>query len=345
LGLNIASNSHSGTILSNAIKYARIGGMTNNLQLSIFVALLFLGTVVQASPRKPSAASADQVVDAVLASIDGEPVTLADLQKIPHSDLRKSPVSLTDEKLKTELDRYIFEQLIIAESKKRRISITDQEVDLYVSEVESKNGLTSAEFERALAKEGLTLAKYRAQIKIDILRSRLASAIASETTAIPELDVDQYIDLHPEYKPEGEKVKIRQIFLSNQWRSAEQLDAVVENITDTTKSVADFSQLANQFSDSPDRERGGLVGLVIVKNLDDDTRLAIAGLDAGEISKPLITSNGVRLLMVERRFAEGDEQALRDEVRELLRQSRMAQHVDEFLKSTLFKLHSVEKNI
>jgi peptidyl-prolyl cis-trans isomerase SurA len=316
--------------------------------------LLFLALPLIQGLSTPSFASpqGEMVIDAVVATVDDKPITLSELSArlLPPRKLSLAEAAKDAEALKA-LDALIFEKLIEEEAVTKRITTTDSDIEDYLNEVANRNGLSRKDFEKALAAEGRNLAGYKQQVRLDILRTRLASAMTRGGVSISDKEVDEYIESHPEILQSGETVKLRQILVSSVGRDTETLKARSAEILQALDSGEKFADVATRFSEGPHASDGGLIGIVAAKDLSEDISSAISSLDAGEWSSPLESEAGIQIFFVEQRFGgseesgDGASDAVRDEVRQSLQQQKSQEKLSSFFSNELYKNHAVDKKL
>src|SRR5580700_11228632 len=95
----------------------------------------------------PRTAHAQDDLDRVVASVDGDPITVHDLKtfaainKVTLSD----PGDMNSPETKSILKGVISERLLESEVKKYKDQIDDRQIDEYISNFEQSNGLTDAQ--------------------------------------------------------------------------------------------------------------------------------------------------------------------------------------------------------
>jgi peptidyl-prolyl cis-trans isomerase SurA len=314
----------------------------------LLVLPLILGQAVPAF----AAPQAEVVIDAVVATVDDKPITLSELsgRLVPPRKLSLAEASKDEEALKA-LDALIFEKLIEEEAVAKRITASESDIEDYLNEVASRNGLSRKDFEKALLAEGRTLAAYKQQVRLDILRTRLASSMTRGGVSISDKEVEEYIESHPELAQSGETVKIRQILISSFGRDATALKARTAEIVQALDDGEKFADVATRFSEGPHASDGGLIGVVAAKDLSGDISSAVSSLDPGEWSSPLESEAGIQIFYVEQRFGGSEEgedvasDAVREEVRQSLQQQKSQEKLSSFFSNELYKNHSVDKKL
>lgn len=310
-----------------------------------------------AAPRRePSSAapSKEIVIDAVIASVDEKPITLSELSSRLVPPRKVSLQELAhDTDAQKALEAMTFERILEAEATIKRVSVVDAEVEDYVNEVASRNSLSRAQFESVLSKEGKSIEWYRRQVRTDILRTKLASTIMRGGMSVSDNEIDEYLKNQPSLKHEGASLKLRDIAVSSVGRSPEEVQARVQEILDALSRGEQFSDVAKRMSDGPNREDGGLLGIVAEKDLSSDVFDAVLAVEEGAHSGAIVSGDSTHIFFVEQRLAarDGDEdepdeetqKALREEARAAIQKQKTDEKLATYFSTELFKNHSVDK--
>lgn len=297
--------------------------------------------------------SEEIVINSVVASVDGKPITLSDLgsQLSPPRKLTLQQAA-ADAEARRLLEKLIFERVLAAEAEERKVQVDPSEIEQYIDEVAAKNNLSRPDFEAALAQRGTPLDQYREQIRLEILKSRLAGTFVRGSSAVTEEEVDAYVGERDSTPSGVAKMKLRQIFLSSERHSDEEARATLEKIRSDQPDTEEFAHLARTISESPERSEGGLLGVMAEKDLNPEILDAVLSLDAGEISQVVHSSSGYQLFFVEQRYSDDDDAGdkasddeLRKEARQVLESRKVAEKMQSFFTEELFKRHAVDKKI
>jgi len=127
-----------------------------------------------------------KIVDKVIASVEGEPITSYELQTFA----KKNHIS-TNEALNILIDQ----KLIDSEIKKRGISVDDFEIENEMEKIAKQNGMDLFEFKNYLAQRG-ELKKLKRQIKNNLLRKKLFDQIIQTKLKITPNDLKEYYKNH-----------------------------------------------------------------------------------------------------------------------------------------------------
>ncbi len=319
------------------------------LRLSTIALSLSL-TLLGAGALSLQSASAEEeiLIDAVVASVSGKPITLQEVNArlTPPRALGLKEASL-DAEAREVLEAIILDRLIVEDAAAKHISVSDAEISSYIDEVVKRNQLTRAEFEVALAREGRTLDSYSQRIKIDILRSKIIGQYIQGSISVSQEEVSQYLEEHPKLKQGGAKLKLSQILIGTS-AGQEQAQARIAEIQARLAKGEDFSALAREYSESPEGKEGGSLGMLAEQDLGPQVFDAVFALTPGQVSTPVTTASSIQLFRVDSRHAEAGESAQGlavEEAKATIRQQKVNEKMFSYFNSELPKLYAVEKKI
>ncbi len=296
----------------------------------------------------PVSALDELVLDTVLVSVDGKPITLQDLRRRAHPKLVNDVSQLSsDAELRYLLDTLILEKLVQEEAARRRLSVSESETDRYLNQIAAQNNLSLEAFSKALEKEGKSFAIYKEQIQLDILRTKLSSVLMKSSPAISDSEVEAYLESNPKLKNGGTKLKLNQIFIAAEGKSEDKLEEILSNMLRDLEAGKPFKELAQIYSESIEGVSGGGLGVLAEEDLNPAVAEAVLSLQAGEHSQVIRSASGFHVFEVEQRFGSEDEgvEELTTEVREMLEREKSQQWLQEFYTKDIFKLHSVDKKV
>jgi peptidyl-prolyl cis-trans isomerase SurA len=296
-----------------------------------------------------SATSSELVVDAVVASVNGKPITLADVATRLGSS---APLSLSalssNPQAKQTLEQMIFEHLIEEEATNRKIRVTDPEIDGYIEEVAKKNKMSRDQFETALRAHAQRVDVYRDQVKADILRSRLIAQLMQQGAAVNDEDISQYLKEHPALTRAGSKVKLSQIVVSNSARTQEEALARATEARTLIEEGRPFAKVAEAYSEGAEAAEGGSLGVVAEEELSPKVFEALLSVKEGEVTPLVELPDGYRLFLVERRYLEKEkevDESILSEVRKALTEKKLQERVQTFFTTDLMKLHTIDRKV
>jgi peptidyl-prolyl cis-trans isomerase SurA len=280
-----------------------------------------------------------ETIDAVVATVDEQPILLSDLNKLLPKPLTMSEAA-NDPTARMALDKLIFENLVNSEAEARRVSVSDADIERYVDEVANRNGLSREGFIEALKSQGKDWASYRSQIRTDILQTRLASIMLQGMSTVKDEELDRYLEAHPELLRTGASVTLRRIVTAteDEARAFEKRELDEEDFVDAVKKS----------SIAADASEGGSLGTLAEKDLSAEIFASLMHIDPGHTSEVVSGGPGMYTVyyVVERSSGGADEQKrVREEVKRQLTQNKLAQSMEGMFQTELYKNHTIDKKI
>jgi len=201
------------------------------------------------------------------------------------------------------LERLIRRTLVKQEAKKRKFTVTEEEIaqrvelhiDAQVQQQMNKGGLKDKQdLNRELEKAGMTLEQYRNNIRkmFKLTNGQIEAELLSEKIIKKTINISDE-ELHAAYEEQlGEKVLARQIV----FRTKRDAEKSLERI----RSGADFEALAKK--ESIDRNSAARGGRMVPFGPKGTLGKAVANLKSGELSKIIKTDNGYHIIKLEKRI-------------------------------------------
>lgn len=256
--------------------------------LSLFIMLLSLGI--------QGAASGSVVVDRVVAVVNDEIITMSDLQR---EEAKKT--GLTDKRL--ILEDMIDRKLQIAAAKRTGMDVTDKELNDTVADIMKRNSMDSRQFEAALAKEGLTLEQYKAELREQLTLSRVFNKYVRSGIAVDEAEMRAYYERNLKSFSLPEEIRVRHIFLKLQDKATPAQQKTVrekaQSVYDLAKKGESFAGLVKKYSDAETAAQDGDLGFLQRGNVIPEIEEAARTLKPGEIAGPLQCGGGYHIIRVE----------------------------------------------
>jgi peptidyl-prolyl cis-trans isomerase SurA len=206
------------------------------------------------------------------------------------------------EALNENLEELIERQLILHEFKTAGYNLPETFIDEAIQEeIHSRFG-DRATLTRTLKAQGMTLEKYRQQLRERIIVQALRSKnISSEIIISPHKIERFYAENHGQFKVEDE-VKLRMIVLNHSGDSSTaQTRAMAEEILSRINDGASFAEMAAVYSQGSQRRDGGDWGWVEKSVLRKELADVAFNLQAGERSGVIETPEACYLMQVDER--------------------------------------------
>ncbi|HWP65620.1 MAG TPA: peptidylprolyl isomerase [Candidatus Limnocylindria bacterium] len=288
-------------------------------------------------------AARGEVVNRIVATIDGEPITAFELAGY-RAQLGDRPA--TDQQI---LEAIITERLLEKEAAARGIKAAPGDVEAYIKEIRERGKVDDEAFAAALAQQGLTPETYRERVAKELVKSQLLAREIRGRVSVTDEEVERYYEAHREEYRTGGGVTVRDIFLAippgADEAEIERLRARALELREQARSRRAFTRLAAEHSQLPGRQDGGLLGTFKKGEMADELDRVVFSLEPGEVSEPVQTADGFHVLrvdeVVDAEYRPLDDE-LREEIREKLYGEALEQRYQDWLKRDLRERHQVE---
>lgn len=288
-----------------------------------------------------------EVVNRIVASVDGEPITLYELREYEAKERALLP-NASAATQNNMLQALITEKLVAREIAARGIHVRDQDVDRYIDHIKQTNHVDEEQLKEVLKQQGMDYGKYRDQVRSEIEKVQLLNReIRGKVNVTPE-DVDRYYQAHKkDYELPG-KVHVRQITLRLDENAPDEIvKPVMERAQDLRARLQkgeDFAKLAKQVSEDPVAADGGDLGEVEPAKLLPEFETAVDKMKEDEVSEPIRTKMGVHLLKLEKRIPVSyrPQEELAADIKEKLYNDALDERYKRWLLEDIQKHHYVE---
>ena len=287
------------------------------------VAAMLLAAMTMALPSGTAAAAAE-MVDRIVAVVNGDIIVLSELRQISRNYLDRMSdqfkVAGGDEQLREAerriLDQLIDEKLVNQEADRLAITFSEREVDMAVKDMQNRNKLNDAQFAAALAEEGLTMPKYREQLKSQMKKVRVIDQEIKSRIQVSKEEVDAYYEKHEDDFNAEPEVRIQQIRLiippESSAGEVSRIQAQAESILAKIKGGEDFTSLVGLYSQDPTAQAGGDMGTFKRGELLPAIDEYAFSMKPGEVSPVIRTEGGFHIVKV---VGRREPTALSDEER------------------------------
>ncbi|HZQ61503.1 MAG TPA: peptidylprolyl isomerase [Casimicrobiaceae bacterium] len=279
-----------------------------NLALRLLCALLLLAPfAVPAQPAGSGPRSPDRSVllDRVVAVVNNEAITQHEIddQKrfvLEQMKAQKMNPPAADVLEKQVTERIITERLMLQIAKGTGIKVDDVQVERTIERIAQENKLTPAEFRNALGREGIPFAKYREDLRNEMLMQKLREREVDQRIQVTDADVDNFLaSLAAQSGGDMEYRLAHILVLAPDQGTPEQIDARRRRAEEALKEIqsgADFAQVAASFSDAPDALQGGNLGWRAPARLPSVFAEPVRNMKPGDVSPVLRSASGFHIV-------------------------------------------------
>ena len=240
-------------------------------------------------------------------------------------DLRQSGTRLPpqDELRRQVLERLILLRIQLQLARAAGIRIDDERLNRTLLRIAEQNGLTLREFRDALERDGYDFAKFREDVREEIMISEIRKRRVENQIRISQRDVDDYLSTMESRGAEADRhqYRIGHILIAvPDGASSEEIaeaNAGAGGVLDEIRAGADFATMAVTHSDGRQALQGGDLGWRQASDLPTIFGDAVPRLEVGEVAGPIRSASGFHLVkLIDKRDGE----------RQIVRQTR-ARHI------------------
>lgn len=196
------------------------------------------------------------------------------------------------------LESLIVKQLQLQRADRLELAISDDEINRSLAMVAQRNNLTLGELPAALAREGIDYARFRAELREEMVLEQLRARDVGSRVFVTRAEVDEALAKSPADDIEYEVLHI--LIATPADAGEEQLAAAREKADDLHKRLSDgddFGPLAIAYSNAPAvlTNRGNL-GFLKPNALPSIFAEQVMAMDPGDISAPIESPGGFHIV-------------------------------------------------
>ena len=278
--------------------------------LKIFFAIFLFSKIVLANNTNETNLSIlERLPTSIFATVNNDPISIYDL--IQRSNLfsvsSKIPINEQFETniLPDLISGYIDEIIKRQEIKRLGITVSNEQIQNIVSEIEKENGFKKGEFKEYLKDNKTDISILEKQLETSIGWRQLVSNKFRNQVIIQDSEVETILT-KLKSSIGKEEFLIEQIFLSFEDKKENEVLNNIRNLHKQVTSGGDFISISKQFSDS----FGGKVGNIgWISELDLDPKIVnkVKKIEIKKLSQPLKGDNGYFIIKVIDKKVTGDE--------------------------------------
>ena len=265
-------------------------------------------------------------LDHIVAIVNNDVIAWSELDarlRRVRNDLRQSGATLPplDRLRRQVLERLILLRLQLQLARQAGIRIEDERLNQTLLRLAERNGLSLREFRDALERDGYDFAKFREEIREEIMISEIRRRRVENQVRITQRDVDRYLSTTEGRGAERHRYRIGHILIAvPDGASSEEIaqaHARARQVLDEIRAGADFATMAVTHSDGQQALEGGDLGWRQASDLPTVFGEAVPRLEVGELTEPIRSPSGFHLVkLIDKRGGE----------RQIVRQTR-ARHI------------------
>jgi peptidyl-prolyl cis-trans isomerase C len=289
----------------------------------LILGLLFFGCRKKEEPAPQPAAPSVPPEVKVLATVDGDPITLAEFEeRFQRAGLK--PEKDAELQVKEEfLNRLIERKMMLREAQRRRIKIGLPEITARIEAMRKEQG---KDVKETLGGLGIDYEKWKSDIWEDMMIERLIARDVTRNVRVSAAEIRRYYQDNPQEFERPEQVRVRQIVVD----TAEEAQRILEKLQN---EKADFAALARTRSTAPEAAEGGDLGYFAMGEMPGEFNV-VFGLPKGGMSNVIKSPYGFHIFKLEdkRKAGKLSLEAASPEIARKLQQRKEDEHYKQWLK-------------
>ncbi|PYT74272.1 MAG: hypothetical protein DMG39_03475 [Acidobacteria bacterium] len=303
-----------------------------------------------AAATQPVDPNAGKTIEEIIARVNNEIITLTEYEKARQSaeedakqecQGRCTPEQLQadiEERKKNTLRDLIDQSLLVQRGKDMGISVK-ADVIKQLDQIRVQNKLDSIDaLEKAVTSEGMNWEDFQSNIENHVLTQKVIGQEVGSHINISDDEVQKYYEAHKTEFVRPEQVALREIQVSTQGKSADELPALKKKAETALKRVQDgedFGEIAKRYSDSSTKDQGGYLGMYKRGELAKELEDKVFAMKRNQLTDVLETKQAYLILQVLEHYDEGQQSLdkVRNEIMEKLYSERMEPALRAYLKT------------
>jgi peptidyl-prolyl cis-trans isomerase SurA len=294
--------------------------------------------------------NAGKTIEEVVARVNNEIITRSEFDKARQTaddDARQECQNrCTPEQLKTNIEdrekttlRDLIDQsLLVQRAKDMGISV-EPELIKKLDQIRIDNKLPSMEeLERAVSAQGLNWEDFKNNIRSTLLTQRVISSEVGSHITVTDDELTKYYEAHKAEFIRPEQVALREIEISTQGKSPDEIPELKKKAETALKRVKDgedFGEIAKRFSDGSTKNQNGFLGVYKRGELSPELEAVVFKMKKNELTDVMETKQGFLILQVLEHYDEGEQSLakVKNEIMDKLYSARMEPAMREYLKT------------
>ena len=259
---------------------------------------------LRATPSTPSA-DREILLDRVIAVVNDEAITQHDLNEQRVAvlvQLRESKVTppAPDVLERQVLERMITERSLLQFAKESGMRIDDTTVERAILRISQDNKVSPEEFRKVLEREGIPYAKYREDVRRELILQRLREREVDARVNVTDAEVDSFLATSALRESGDIEYLLSHILVAvPDQASPDQVEQRRRRAADALQLVqsgADFAQVAASTSDAPDALAGASLGWRNAARLPTAFADLVREMKKGDVSAVLRSPAGFHIV-------------------------------------------------
>jgi peptidyl-prolyl cis-trans isomerase SurA len=282
-------------------------------------------------------AARGEIVEKVIVKVNGDIVTQSEFEARQIAAVQQSRVGTDQvEKFLRENNAHILQEaiddlLLVQRAADLGMKMRPDYIKEVIEGIKKENNIASDEdLQQQLRREGMSLDELKRNIERNILKRQVLQRELESKVTATEDDGKAYYQGHMDEYTKAATVRLQQIVVKADPKEPNRAEEIVARI----RNGEDFAELAKTYSVGPNTASGGDLGTLRKGDLAPDVEKVAFSLGLGQVSDPIPTADGYRILRVMEK-TEGSVTPYEDARIEILRRlnaARSSEEVERYLQ-------------
>ena len=297
-----------------------------------------------ASATVAAGIAAAETVERVVAKVNGQIITLSQLEQEIRTTLERLGPAPTPEEEQTRLeqirpetlDRMIDNLLVLQIAEERGLKVPARFFEEWKKNVMEQMKLTSEEeFVRQVELQGTSVESIRKNFEESLLLQEVRRMEVDSKVSVSEPEIGERYRQHIAEYTEPAKIRLREIVVKFDAATEVDQGQKARRLLQELKQGADFAEVARMHSESTSREAGGDLGFFEKGDLTDALANAAFALSPGDVSDVIRMPSAFYILRVEEKTDEKVKtlEEVRSEVADAIFQEKMNAQLAKYIQT------------
>jgi peptidyl-prolyl cis-trans isomerase SurA len=274
---------------------------------------------ISPSLANPAPRARIALADRIVAVVNDEVITLRELDErlrmVKAQLARQRTAAPPDDVLEKQvLERMIVDRAQVQFARESALRVDDAQLDRAIGRIAEENRMSLTQFRDTLERDGIPFARFREDVRSDILINRVRDREIDSRVSISEGEVDNFIVENEAARSEaGTEIGLAQILVRvPENASPEQLAQRRQRAEEALAQLrggAEFGRVAAAFSDAPEALTGGGMGVRPQERWPQLFLDAVASLRPGQVGEIVKSPNGFHILRLTERRGGAQQRA------------------------------------
>lgn len=268
-----------------------------------FIKILFLACA--ALSAHPAMSAEVEKMDRIVAVVDQTVITEQELEnriRTVTAQFKKQGTELPEESVlrRQILERLISDTLQLQHAAQTGLKVEDSQLDRTIERIAEQNQMTLTEFGEALARDGISMRKFRNDIRNEITIARLREREVDSRVTVNESEIDNFLTTQASSNENQDEFELSHILIRTPEEGAtediQKARAKVDEALKELQAGTAFGKVSASYSDAPNALEGGNLGWKPGSQMPTLFLDTLKTMQVGDVSPVLRSPNGFHIL-------------------------------------------------